>query len=191
MNGVERSYWVIPGKLLAGPYPSCPDPGLAHEKLKNLLHCGIRHLIDLTEAQEVDLYGGGCLRYGELLAGLASELGVEVEHTRISISDMSTPSTRRMRLILEAIDASLARDRPVYLHCWGGIGRTGTVVGCFLVRRGLSGEEALERIRELRRGLPAEQEPSPSTEEQRELVRTWADHDPPGSSSAPTSPASG
>ena len=40
----------------------------------------------------------------------------------------------------------LAGGRTVYLHCRGGIGRTGTVLGCYLVRQGQTAEEALASI---------------------------------------------
>ena len=40
----------------------------------------------------------------------------------------------------------------MYLHCWGGVGRTGTVVGCWLVRHGRTGDEALGSSRSGGRG---------------------------------------
>lgn len=61
----------------------------------------------------------------------------------------------------------------MYVHCWGGVGRTGTVVGCYLVRSGLSGDEALARIRQLRRNEATANRPSPETDEQRNMVRSW------------------
>src|SRR3712207_6971239 len=41
-----------------------------------------------------------------------------------------------------------------YVHCWGGIGRTGTVVGCYLVEHGMDGEQAIAAIAEWRAGTP-------------------------------------
>lgn len=54
-----------------------------------------------------------------------------------------------MREILGLIDEAMAADRPVYVHCWGGVGRTGTVIGCHIAQRGLDGDAALQRLREL------------------------------------------
>lgn len=45
-----RSYWVVPGKLLAGYYPGAKDPNEAKEKITALLNAGIRHFINLMEA---------------------------------------------------------------------------------------------------------------------------------------------
>ena len=47
-----RSYWVVPGKLLAGYYPGSENRHKAHLKLKGLLDHGIRHVINLLEPDE-------------------------------------------------------------------------------------------------------------------------------------------
>jgi len=61
------------------------------------------------------------------------------------------------------------------VHCWGGVGRTGTVVGCWLARHGIAnGEEVLDHIARLRQGdLARRDRPSPETDTQRALVRSW------------------
>ena len=41
----NRSYWVVPGKLLAGGYPGSEDPVEEERKLKGLIQAGIRHVI--------------------------------------------------------------------------------------------------------------------------------------------------
>ena len=51
-------------------------------------------------------------------------------------------------------DAELQTGRKIYLHCWGGIGRTGTTVGCYLVRSGKTGEEALRQLAEWLENVP-------------------------------------
>ena len=52
-----RSYWVIPGKLLAGCYPGSKDPWEATDKLTALINSGIRHVINLMEPDERDVTG--------------------------------------------------------------------------------------------------------------------------------------
>ncbi len=61
------------------------------------------------------------------------------------------------------------------MHCWGGIGRTGTVVGCYLVHRGLTGEAALARLAAWWRTVPksALYPRSPQTDEQVAYVLGW------------------
>ena len=75
--------------------------------------------------------------------------------------------------ILDALDGALAEGQVVYLHCYAGIGRTGTVVGCYLVRHGLHGSEALREIQRLRQGVPDGWVTSPETRVQREMVWNW------------------
>ncbi|MBI5579944.1 MAG: hypothetical protein HY895_12375 [Deltaproteobacteria bacterium] len=54
---LPRSYWVIPGKLLAGFYPGAKDPKEATTKLTALINVGIRHVINLMEPDEKDISG--------------------------------------------------------------------------------------------------------------------------------------
>jgi hypothetical protein len=171
----QRSYWVVPGRFLAGFYPGDEEPALAETKLARLLDCGIRTVINLMHADELDHDGNLFNPYAATLQGLGAERGIEVACLRFPIQDMDVPTREMMRRILDAIDASIAGGRPVYVHCWGGVGRTGTVVGCWLVRHGLaSGDEAIDRIAELRQGdLARRHRPSPETEAQRALVRSW------------------
>ena len=169
---IPDSYWVVPGKLLAGEYPGAPTVSQAKHRLHQLLGAGITYFLDLTEEGEHDLYP-----YAALLQGEASALGRTVEHHRMPIPDVSTPAKEQMARILDAIDAALAAGHVVYLHCYGGIGRTGTVVGCYLVRQGMDGEAALAHIARLRRGTPDSWKPSPETSEQRHMVRAWGKAD--------------
>ena len=84
----------------------------------------------------------------------------------MEIPDFGTPSRRTMTRILDRIDVLLANGAVVYVHCRGGIGRTGTVVGCYLVRHGATGEEAIATVTRLRGA-------GPETAEQRRLVLGW------------------
>ncbi len=83
------------------------------------------------------------------------------------------PSPEQLQQILAAIDHAWCAGQGVYVHCWGGIGRTGTVIGCSLVRHGYDGDAAITEIARLRAGTPDWRYPSPATERQRELVRSF------------------
>jgi protein-tyrosine phosphatase len=79
-----------------------------------------------------------------------------------------------MVAILKAIDDHLRQGRLVYLHCWGGIGRTGTVVGCWLSRQGFQGTAALDRLRQLWQACPkSAHRMSPETHEQEQYIVHW------------------
>lgn len=156
---VDGSYWVLPERLLAGEYPSDPDPSVRDERLDRLRDAGIRLFVDLTEPLELEPY--------DHLLG-------EARHERRPIADFGVTSRRRYREVLDVIDAGLADgDGGVYVHCYRGLGRTGTVIGCWLVRHGLDEGDVLARLAELRRDLPDARLPSPQTREQRHVVTRW------------------
>ncbi len=170
----DRSYWVIPDKFLAGCYPGDLKPSEARKKLTGLIAAGVRYIINLTQEDELSWYGHRFVSYAETMQELAREAGVVVTCVRIPIQDYSIPALAEMRGILDTIDRAIAVDLPVFVHCIGGKGRTGIVVGCYLARHGIAvGQEALNRIRELRRNLPEAADPSPENELQRQLVRSW------------------
>jgi hypothetical protein len=161
-------YWVIPGKLLAGEYPGTrltDDPRL-NLKLDYLLGLKVTYFLDLTEP-------GALTPYHEALLLEASRLGCTVEYHRFPIPDFGVPSHIQMTGLLDRLDAALEAGQAVYVHCWGGIGRTGTVVGCFLVRHGLTGAQALARLAELRTGLADAWRRSPESDAQWEMVLEW------------------
>jgi protein-tyrosine phosphatase len=165
---IADSYWVQPEKLLAGEYPGSRSEDEARHKLRRLLAAGVTYCLDLTEAGE-----HGLKPDVPLLLQEAAALGHTVEHHRLSIPDGGTPMSAGMVCILDAIDAALEAGQVVYVHCYGGIGRTGTVVGCYLARHGMRGEDALVEIARLREGTPDGRRRSPETREQEEMVRHW------------------
>jgi len=77
--------------------------------------------------------------------------------------------------ILDRIDEAITGGHVVYVHCWGGIGRTGTVVGCHLVRHGLNGDEALAALATMWKVVDKHyrRPNSPETEEQCRWIREW------------------
>lgn len=160
----DRSYWVIPGQLLAGFFPGSKDPVQESANMEGLISAGMRHVINPMEDDERDHQGKPFRPYHKKLRDMASLKGINVTLERIPIRDVSSPSREEMVMILDHIDQALVRQRPVYIHCWGGKGRTGTVVGCYLARHGVAvGDAALEAIRQLRRKDPKAHESSPKT----------------------------
>lgn len=169
-----RSYWVVPGKLLAGCYPGDKNRKGAEAKLRGLLTCGIRVVVNLMEEDEFGHDGESFVPYEETIQRIAKEIGAEVECIRIPIPDLSAPSRELMVKILDRIDHAISTGKAVFVHCWGGKGRTGTVVGCYLARHGFAmGKDALQRIEELRKNDPTSHEASPETDSQRRLVKYW------------------
>lgn len=165
----RNCYWVQPGRLLAGEYPGAPNSAAAREKLRGYLDAGITFFLDLTDLRD------GLESYADVLRAEAAARGLSVEYARKPIRDMGVPDADDMAHLLNTLDGALAAGHNVYVHCWGGIGRTGTVVGCHLVRHGMTGKAALAQIAHWWRGVAKSSlyPRSPQTEEQIEYVRKW------------------
>jgi hypothetical protein len=162
-----NTYWVVPGKLLAGEYPGAFDSEEARGKLRRFLDAGVRHFVDLTEAGELK-------PYAELLAEEAGSIATSYE--RIPIRDVSVPKEAlTVARVISAIDREIAEGGITFVHCWGGVGRTGLAVACWLQERGKPPDEALADLADKWRACAkSERKPSsPETHEQVRWVKEW------------------
>ncbi len=164
------TYWVEEDRLLAGVYPGHADPDLAAARVAALLALGIDWFVDLT-------WPGELPSYEDLLPSPYSAGPTPAPtYSRRPIRDHDVPRTAmQMTEILDEIDDAIARGHRVYVHCRAGIGRTGTVVGCYLARRVGSGVEALDILdqRWVAGGRDRDWPRTPETEAQTHYVRDW------------------
>jgi len=159
---LPNSYWVVPGKFLAGEYPLARSGVDGPLRLKQLMASGVSLFVDLTVPDE-------CPPYESLLPDGAA-------YVRLPVADQSVPGdVSVMQRIQAEIAAAIGTGQCVYVHCRAGIGRTGTAVGCFLSEQGLEPGLALARLNELwRQSARAASWPTvPQTEEQAEYIRRW------------------
>jgi protein-tyrosine phosphatase len=165
---IPNSYWLPGEPILAGEYPGAMDPGSTAARLQLFLDAGITSFLDLTSPGEL-------VSYEPFLHHIAGRRGLDVRYHRAPIEDFNVPTPEDMDRILDHIEAEQAAGRTVYVHCWGGVGRTGTVVGCHLVRRGLDGAAALAELARLWRTVEKCDwcPESPESDEQRDFVRDW------------------
>lgn len=150
--------------IWAGAYPST-YPHTPEGTISTLMWLATQNIgliIDLTTPDDP------LPNYAQHLATQAQP----IKYMRFPIRDMSTPSVPLMLAILDAMSATVSEGKGVYVHCWGGVGRTGMVIGCWYVRHGATGEAALAGINERRVGIERE---SPETEAQRAFVRAWSE----------------
>lgn len=164
-----HAWWAEPDRLLAGEYPGARTPEEAAEKLLLLIEvAGIDSIVDLTTPAD------GLAPYGEALREAAEKAGRPVDHYAHPIPDMSVIGQEGYDEIVCRIRDEISSGRTVYLHCWGGKGRTSTVVGCLLVDGGLDYESAVARIAELRAGTRKAIDRCPESPAQHRLLHERA-----------------
>ena len=163
-----HGFWVIRGRLLATEYPGAKDDEKALRKLQVLRGAGVNSFVDLTEAGEMTRGGARMVPYARLLSP-------DVNYQRFPIPDTSVIDDSEYDRILDYIRAELDTGRVVNLHCWGGKGRTGTVVGAWLIdTEGRGYPQVIDRMQELRRGSSKAAHPVPDTYEQCDVLRRRA-----------------
>ncbi|MBO5313950.1 MAG: ADP-ribosylglycohydrolase family protein [Prevotella sp.] len=109
------------GIIYAGEYPGDKNGEIAKQKIARMYHFGIRHFIDLTEEGELRPYN--------------HLLPCETTYTRFPITDCGAPkSIESVQRLLLRIEELKKMDGYVYVHCWGGVGRTGTIIACYLAQ---------------------------------------------------------
>jgi ADP-ribosyl-[dinitrogen reductase] hydrolase len=159
-----HAWWVQPGRLLAGEYPGHIDSVRARHKVDLLVDAGIRTFIDLTTpADRLD-------PYEPVVAAAAAARRLDLQHVSFPIPDLGVVDDDAYAAVTNTIERGLDRGG-VYVHCWGGVGRTGTVIGCVLADEGLGYDEIVERLAKLREGSRKQRRPAPEMAVQHELIK--------------------
>jgi Cyclin-dependent kinase inhibitor 3 (CDKN3) len=159
---LPNSYWVVPGRLLAGEYPIGIDYSDARARLARFREAGINYFVDLTEKGELPAY--------------RHLLPVYTRYEEFPITDTQVPaSVAQVAGLLADIRVAVEAKRCVYVHCRQGIGRTGLVVGCYLADTAGDGKAALKELNQLwQQSERAKSWPTvPQTSEQADYIRRW------------------
>lgn len=145
------SYNLVPvpggGSLILSSHPASL-PGLRLEQAIALyIEQDTRLLLSLTTLQELS-----ALKL-ETLESICQDQGIEWVHA--PIEDLKTPDQHfeTQWLAKHALMHNILNDgHVVSLHCWSGLGRSGTIAARLLVERGLSPKQAMIHVREHRPG---------------------------------------
>ena len=136
--------------------------------MRLLVEAGVDSIVDLT----TPVGRAGAVPRGT--EAVAENAGRQVRHFAHPIPDMSVIDHDGYDEILARIRDEISSGRVVYVHCWGGKGRTSTVVGCLLIDDGLDYEAAVARIAELRAGTRKAVDACPESPTQHRLLKERA-----------------
>lgn len=198
--------WLIPGHVMCGHYPgNCPTrqqkEKLVRENLQILRH---KHGIDTFVCLQDELppqdgvwpeegvaktserakwATGKFQNYRRVLSiieeeeDVKSKISKKPDYVHYRLPDLSVAkSLNDLDEIVSHLVGRVKGGHKLYVHCWGGRGRTGLVSACLLgaLYANLDVEEALERVQmsySLRQ--PWREKLSPETDEQKNQVREW------------------
>ena len=165
---IPETYWVAPGRVLAGEYPGSASRAAAMDRLRRFLDAGVTAFVDLTEPGELKSY--------EPLLPMQAPDGRRIEYLREPMPDHGVPPNREaMRQILATIDGALEAGHVVYIHCRAGLGRSATVAGCWLADHGDPATDPLDQLQRCwQQSAKSWIWPIvPETTEQTTFVREW------------------
>lgn len=140
--------WLDNGRVAACRYPR------AERELRALSEAGVRLVVNLhPRAHDPNR-----------LAAL------DLRELHLPVADFTPPTPDQLQTGVAAMQEAIAAGEPVAVHCAGGLGRTGTLVACYLVASGRSAEDAIAEVRRARPG-------SVETPAQEQAVRAFAERE--------------
>ncbi len=124
-------FWLVPGKIAGMSHPGTRE--VVWEALKK---AGIGAVVTLT------------LR--PLNPAMLKKYGFESLH--LPIRDFAAPTHSQINLFVDFCERQADENKAVMVHCRAGIGRTGVMLACYLVHKGVSANNAIKQVRLIRPG---------------------------------------
>lgn len=146
---LPNTFWIEPGRLLAGEYPGAPSHEETVERLQALTEAGVTFFLNLTQPGELPEYDYALPQLRRDLAPAGQER-LPLVHRNLPLEDHGLPeSVGVMQEILDQLHQALNEGHLVYVHCRAGIGRTNLVIGCWMRRQGMAGAAAIKALNRL------------------------------------------
>ena len=100
---------------------------------------------------------------------LIEEFGFEYKH--IPVADLTSPTQEQIEEFVTFVNNLISSKKKIVVHCDAGIGRTGTMLACYLVNKGRSAKNAITEVRKKRPGSIETMEQEETIEKYEEKVQ--------------------
>jgi len=128
---IAESNWAIPDVLIAGAYPGSLSLEEAKKKTRALVECGVSLFLNLLDRGERNRFNP----YDEHIRNHSSDLQKPLPvYVWLPIQDQHVADDQNLLPVLLKLLQCLRQPQPplIYVHCWGGHGRTGTIISLLL-----------------------------------------------------------
>ena len=121
--------WLIEGKLAGSAIPTSID------EIQWIIDQGVKSIVTVREEP------------------LDDDWVKDVNYLHVHSNDMSVPEFDDLTYAVDFIHSRITNNEPVMVHCLAGLGRTGTLLACYLVKyQKMSADDAIQKVREERPG---------------------------------------
>ena len=121
--------WLIEGKLAGSAIPT------SFEEIKWLVDGGVKSIVTVREES------------------LDDDWMKNINYLHIHSNDMGVPEFEDLVKAVDFIHQRITNNEAVMVHCLAGLGRTGTILACYLIKyQKLSADDSIQKVRESRPG---------------------------------------